>query len=311
LPTTHSSSFFEVPSGFSGLILKHENLNRHTSLRVGGAADCMFIPHSLEDIQLLLRYAHRENIPTYLLGGGTNLLVSDAGVRGWVIKLDRFMGDVKRNGNRIVAGAGTILSKLVKKTISCGLCGLENLYGIPGTVGGAVAQNAGAFGSVVSDCLVSITLVDKTGELVKYSKKELDFSYRSGPLRIDNQVIVDATFQLEPGDRKSLEQTIKTIAKERKKKFPAKNPTAGCFFKNDPQNPAGKLIDQAGLKGCQIGGAMVSEVHANFIINTGSATAADIYELMNLVREKVHDRFGVLLEPEVKLWPGPSPVPST
>lgn len=303
MPTTNPSSYFsEVPSGFSGLILKHENLSRHTSLKVGGPADVLFIPHSLEDIQLLLREAHSKNIPTYFLGGGSNLLVADAGVRGWVIKIDRFMGDVKRDGNRIVAGAGVVLNKLVNMTISCGLCGLENLWGIPGTVGGAVVQNAGAFGSAVSDCLVSISLLDKSGELVKHSKKELDFAYRSGPLGEDCRVIVDVTFELEPGDRKALEQKIKTISQQRKEKFPTKKPTAGCFFKNDPVNPAGKLIDRAGLKGYKIGGAMVSEVHANFIVNTGTATAADIYQLMNLVREKVKDKSGIILKAEVKLW---------
>ena len=302
MPTTHPSSY-SVPSGFSGLILKHENLSRYTSLRVGGPADVLFIPHSLADVQIILREAHHRNIPIYLLGGGTNLLVSDAGVRGWVIKIDRVFGRIDRNANSIVAGAGVALIKLVNKSVSYGLAGLENLYGIPGTVGGAVAQNAGAFGSVVSDCRVSISLVDKSGTLKEYPKKDLDFSYRNGPLWEDNQVIVDMTFELEPADQGSLEQTIKRIAKERKEKFPTKKPTAGCFFKNPPQGEsAGKLIDQAGLKGLKVGGAMVSDVHANFIVNTGTATAADIYELMNLVREKVKDKFGILLKTEVKLW---------
>ncbi len=302
MPTTHPPYFSEIPSGFSGLVYQHENLSRHTTLRVGGPADVLFIPHTLEDIQLILRQAHGKNIPTYLLGGGSNLLVSDAGIRGWVIKIGSLMGDFHQDGDRIVCGAGMVLGKLVKKTISCGLGGLENLWGIPGTVGGAVVQNAGAFGSSVSDCLISITVVDKTGELVEYSKEKLDFSYRSGPFAEDNQVIVEVTFELEPGDRKSLEQTIKRIALERKEKFPSKKPTAGCFFKNPPENSAGKLIDQAGLKGCKVGGAMVSVVHANFIINTGSATATDIYELMNLVREKVKDKSGIILKAEVKLW---------
>jgi UDP-N-acetylmuramate dehydrogenase len=293
---------YQAPLDFSGIILKNENLNRFTSLRLGGPADYLLVPPDLDNLQLLLQQAHPQNIPTYLLGGGTNLLVADTGVRGWVIKIDRLSGTIQRVENRIIVGAGISLSRLIKKTISYGLSGLERLYGIPGTVGGAVAQNAGAFGAAVSDSLVSITLMDETGSVREYPKEELDFSYRSGPLGESRQIIVEAVFQLKLDDPKLLEKSIKTIILERKKKFPLSKPTAGCIFKNPSQDPAGKLIDRAGMKGFAVGGVMVSPKHANFIVNTGSAKANDVYQLMSLIREKVKDRFGVLLEPEVKLW---------
>lgn len=303
MPTTQPLfSSYPAPSDFSGVILKNENLSRFTSFRLGGPADYLLVPPDLDNLRLLLQQAHPQKIPLHLLGGGTNLLVADTGVRGWVIKIDRLLGTFQRVENRIIAGAGLSLSRLINKTISYGLSGLEWLYGIPGTVGGAIAQNAGAFGAAVSDCLVSITLMDETGSVHKYPREGLDFSYRSGPLGEGRQVIVEAVFQLKSHEPKLLEKTIKNIILERKKKFPLSKPTAGCIFKNPSQGSAGQLIDQAGMKGFAVGGAMVSPKHANFIINTGSARADDVSRLMSLIQEKVKDRFGVLLEPEVKLW---------
>lgn len=295
-------STYPAPSDFSGAILNNENLSRLTSFRLGGPADYLLVPPDLDDLQRLLQQAHTQNIPIHLLGGGTNLLVADSGIRGWVIKMSRQAGTLQRVENRIVVGAGISLSQLIKKAVADGLSGLEGLYGIPGTVGGAVAQNAGAFGAAVSDCLVSITLMDETGSLRKCPREELDFSYRSGPLGDGNQVIVEAVFQLKPDEPKLLEKTIKNIIQERKKKFPLSKPTAGCIFKNPSPDSAGKLIDRAGMKGVSIGGAMVSPIHANFIVNTDSARADDVYRLMRLIQEQVNNRFGILLEPEVKLW---------
>lgn len=302
MPTNRSSSSDnQLFPGFSGLVLEKENLGPHTSLRVGGAADYLFIPRRWEDIRFLLRHAHREKI--YLLGGGTNLLVADAGVRGWVIKTSHLCGTLRLVENRIIAGAGTSLTGLIKKTAAEGFSGLEMLYGIPGTVGGALAQNAGAFGAVISDCLLSLTVLDETGSLRQYSKEDLNFSYRSGPFQKDGKsIIVEGVFELKPDDPESLKQTIQKVIQQRKRKFPLSKPTAGCIFRNPPQKPAGKLIELAGMKGVRVGGAMVSHEHANFIINTGSASAGDIYCLINSVREKVRDQFGILLETEIELW---------
>lgn len=303
MPTTQPSlSSYQAPSDFSGAVLKNENLARFTSFRLGGPADYLLIPPDLDNLKLLLQQAKSQNIPIHLLGGGSNLLIADSGVRGWVIKIGRLLGSLQRIENHITVGAGVFLNQLIKKTISYGLSGLERLYGIPGTVGGAIAQNAGAFDASISDCLVSITLMDETGSVRGYPRDKLDFSYRSGPLGKGHQVIVEAVFQLKPDKPELLEQTIKNIIRQRKEKLPVSKPTAGCIFKNPLQNQAGKLIDLAGMKGFTVGGAMVSPKHANFIINTGSAQANDVYQLMNLIQEKVKDQFGVFLEPEVKLW---------
>jgi len=288
-----------------GAALSDHPLAKHTSFQIGGPADLLVEPASVEELAKTLRHASELGVPVMCLGGGTNILVSDAGIRGCVVKLGKpftYIRELEAQQEfvRIEVGASTRFIRLAKDTVSRGLAGLEFAAGIPGSVGGAAQMNAGAFGGEISNTMTSMTYVTAVGEIVEKPREDLQFSYRKLALA-PGTVITSLRFRLLRSSVGRLQQEVARVQEKRRRNQPAGYPNAGSIFKNPPGEFAGRLIEKAGLKGTMKGGAQVSPDHANFIINLGSATASDVRELMSVVQEEVWSRCGVWLEPEVRL----------
>lgn len=291
---------------WSGEIEWDSPMARWCTLQVGGSARAVATPASRAELQSLLTVLAKLGVCWQVIGRGSNLLVADAGYDGVIVMLGRKFAAIEqrageKGGESLVrVEAGCSLMKLVNWCAAQGLAGLEFAAGIPGSVGGAVVMNAGAWGKEMSEVLSSVTFLRTSGELVERKKADLAFSYRH--LETEGMVVAAAEFLLQAGDRQDIERKCGQLLRDRKEKQPQGLANAGSFFKNPAGlPPAGKLIQDAGLKGFTVGGAQVSELHANFLVNTGSATAQDFLDLMRLVQEKVFERFGVRLEPEVHL----------
>jgi UDP-N-acetylmuramate dehydrogenase len=276
-----------------------EPMSRHTSLHIGGPADYFVRVRSEDDLVGAVRVARAAEVETFILGGGTNLLVADAGIRGVV--LQNTWSDVTVRGSVLDAASGTPLASVAAAAARNGIIGLEWMATVPGTVGGAVHGNAGAFGSDTASALIDARLLDLNGDLWNATVDELEYSYRTSSLQHTPVICVRARFQGEPGDRPTAVKRIKELANERIAKQPLAQPNTGSIFRNPPGDHAGRLIEAAGLKGTRIGDAVVSEKHANFIVNAGHATAADVRALLLRCQAEVKDRFGVDLVPEVEL----------
>jgi UDP-N-acetylmuramate dehydrogenase len=283
-----------------GRVLIDAPMRRFTSMKVGGPAECLLFPKDVEELRKIIRFARRKKIPFLILGKGTNLVVRDKGVRGWVINLTQGMKKVKIDGEVVEAEAGLSLQRLIKFSIQKGLTGLEPFFGIPGTVGGGLAMNAGAWGAELKDILLSMTLMKEDGEIVKRSRSRLRFSYRGLALS-PSWIILNGCFQLKRGRKEEILERVKSYSEMRKKKQPLDYPSAGSIFKNPKEGLAGKWIEEAGLKGFRIGQAMISERHANFIINLGKAKAEEVIRLMEFVEKKIYEEKGIPLEREVKV----------
>ncbi len=279
--------------------LVDEPMSRHTSFRIGGPADLMALVESPQALANLITAALEHEVPLTVLGGGTNLLVLDGGVRGLVLKLGTEFASVREAGGGLCARAALPLARLLAEArIRC-LSGLEFAAGIPGTVGGGLWVNCGALGQALGSRFVSASGISHSGEIVSVDREDVKFSYRSAAFPVP-MVITEATFDLEKGDPVGMDKAMHD-ALERRKYQPLDVPSAGCVFKNPQDEPAARLIEGASLKGLQRGGAKVSHRHANYIVNKGGATAADILELIAEVRKTVLDRFGVSLEMEVRV----------
>ncbi len=279
-----------------------ERLDSHTTFRIGGEADCFVQPAGEEEMIGLLREAGARGIPCLVIGKGSNLLVSDDGFRGLVIqtgKLDR----ITVEGTCLRAEAGVSLARLAAFACEKGLAGLEFAHGIPGTLGGAVYMNAGAYGGEMAQAVTKVR-VFRDGEILEFSGDEMRFGYRTSRLKEEGGTVLSVTLSLSKGDSSAIRGQIRDLDARRKEKQPLEYPSAGSFFKRPEGYFAGALIEQAGLKGAHIGDARVSEKHAGFIINTGKATCRDVLQLMMLVQEKVYADSGVHLEPEVLLIGG-------
>ena len=290
-----------------------EPMTRHTYFKVGGPAEAFVTPPDMAGLEQLMSWCRSSRQPWMVIGGGSNLLVKDGGIGGIVISLGQCLKDIRTTEGgsdiRLTAQTGVKLPSLCRYCIERGFAGLNFALGIPATVGGAIVMNAGTARGSMADVLESIDCLQPDGRWVRFDRRELDFSYRclswkgSGPN--DEGVIpiiVDGSFSLKPGDAKMLADEAEEILKLRAAKQPIDQPSAGCFFKNPtPDRSAGELIEKAGLKGRQIGNARVSTRHANFIVNTGGATARDILSLMELVQKRVAEKFEVELVPEVKI----------
>ncbi len=274
-------------------------LARHTSLGIGGPADLFVRVASEEDLLGAIAVARQNELPLLVLGGGTNVLVSDRGVRGVV--LQNAWSEATAVDLTIEASSGTPLAHVAAVAARNGILGLEWMATVPGTVGGAVHGNAGAFGGETGDDLVDATLVDLNGDAWLAKGSELGFAYRTSALQKTPIVCLRARFRGAPGDRRTAVATIKRIANERIATQPLGQPNTGSIFRNPPGDHAGRLIEAAGLKGVRAGGAAVSEKHANFIVNTGTATASDVLALMRRCQKAVLERSGVSLVPEVEL----------
>jgi UDP-N-acetylmuramate dehydrogenase len=283
-----------------GRILFDAPMRQFTSIKVGGPADGLFFPKDVKELRKLVRHVRRKNIPLLILGKGTNLVVRDTGIRGWVVSLTQGMRRVQMNGEVVEAEAGLPLQRLVQFSIQKGFTGFEPFSGIPGTVGGGLAMNAGAWGAELKDLVLSVTLMKEDGEVVDRAREKLKFSYRNLSLPA-SWIILGGRFQLKKADRGEILERVKTYSEMRKRTQPLDYPSAGSIFKNPEQGSAGKWIEEAGLKGFKMGQAMISDLHANFIINLGKATAEEVINLMEWVEKKIYDEKGISLEREVKV----------
>jgi UDP-N-acetylmuramate dehydrogenase len=279
--------------------VRAEPMSRHTSLRVGGPADVFVRVTSEDDLRGAVQVARQHEVPLFVLGGGTNLLVADRGMRGVVI--ENAWSEATVEGEVVTAASGTPMAHVAAVSARAGIIGLEWMATVPGTVGGAVHGNAGAFGTETADVLVDAELMDLNGDTWTATRAEFGFTYRTSALQGTPIVVVRARFRGTAGDRDTAVRRIKDMANERATKQPLAQPNTGSIFRNPPGDFAGRLIEAAGLKGRRLRGAMVSEKHANFIVNTGTATAADVRELMRLCQGTVKERFGVDLVPEVEI----------
>lgn len=286
-----------VPAPAFGV--RNEPMSRHTSLKVGGPADYFVRVASEDDLRGAVLVARQHELPVFMLGGGTNLLVSDRGMRGVV--LENAWSEASVDGDVVTASSGTPLAHVAAVATRSGIVGLEWMATVPGTVGGAVHGNAGAFGSETADVLVDAELMDLEGESWAAANEDLRFAYRTTALQGTPTSVLRARFRGAPGDRAAAVRRIKEIANARAAKQPLAQPNTGSIFRNPPGDFAGRLIEASGLKGRRVGAAMVSEKHANFIVNTGEASASDVLELMRLCQREVRDRFAIDLVPEVEV----------
>lgn len=301
-----AAAFGEATAGFlGGKIRWHVPLAGYTTYRIGGPAEALVFPERSSELACLLQVLRRLHIPWLLLGRGSNVLVADSGVRGVVIVLGRGFGAIETVG-QTAAGvlvrveAGCALARLVNWTVQHGLAGLEFAVGIPGSVGGAIVMNAGAWQQEMRDVLEEVTLMDGSGAVAVRPAAQMAFSYRSWGEEND-RIALEGRFLLTLDDREEIRRRCSANLAKRRERQPRVAASCGSFFKNPGGGrTAGQLIDEAGLKGVRVGGAMVSPVHANFLVNSGSATASDILKLMKVVQDRVAETFGVLLEPEVR-----------
>ena len=281
-------------------LLHDEPLSHYTFTKTGGPADLLAFPKSIAEIQQLLAYAKDNNLPLTFIGNASNLIVKDGGIRGLVIILTA-MKKIEAHGNLVTADAGARLIDTTEAAYQAGLTGMEFAAGIPGSVGGAVFMNAGAYGGEVKDCLQSATVLTRTGELKTYTNAEMHFSYRHSLVQTNGDIVVKATFGLRPGNLVAIREQMDNLNAQRAAKQPLEYPSCGSVFKRPVGHFVGPMIQKAGLQGHIIGGAQISTKHAGFIVNIGGATATDYMNMIHLVQKTVAEKFDVQLEPEVRI----------
>lgn len=280
---------------------RNEPMSAHTTFRVGGCCDIMAFPNSVESVRGLIMCANASVLNYYVLGNGSNVLLSDKGFRGAIILLSADFSEITVKDDVITAAAGASLQRVCRLALESGLSGMEFAYGIPGTVGGAVYMNAGAYGGEIKDIVSRVTCVNRQGEIITYKADELDLSYRSSRFSTSGEIILSADFKLEKGDSSSIKARMDELMERRKSRQPLEYPSAGSAFKRPEGTFAGLVIEQSGLKGYTVGGAQISEKHANFIINRGGATADDIMTLISEVKKTVKEKTGYELECEIRI----------
>ena len=285
----------------AGTLLEREPMSKHTSFRIGGPADLFVQPANEEELWNALHLARQEKVPFFIVGNGSNLLVSDEGFRGMILHTGGMLKDIFVEGDVIYAQAGALLSTVAKTALEHGLAGMEFAAGIPGTLGGAVCMNAGAYGGEMKDILLDAEVLTQEGERLVLPVEELNLSYRHSVIFEKNYVVLAAHIRLSRGDTAEIKNRMNELAGARRDKQPLEYPSAGSTFKRPEGYFAGKLIQDAGLKGYTVGGAQVSEKHSGFVINRGGATAEEVRFLIRQVQQKVRSQFGVELEPEVRM----------
>lgn len=292
-----------IQEKFPGMrVFENEPLSRHTTFRVGGPADVMAFPKDENELSFLFKLAKSENVPVTVIGNGSNLIVKDRGIRGLTIALGEDFSGITVHENKITACAGELLSRIARTALNHSLTGLEFASGIPGSLGGGMAMNAGAYGGQLSDVCVSARVFDpETGEIKEYPASELALGYRTSMPLKKGCIVTSAKFQLRKGDKDEILKTMEDLNARRREKQPLAYPSAGSTFKRPEGYFAGALIEGANLKGVSVGGAQVSTLHAGFIINTGNATAKDILDLIKHVQKVVFEKYGVNLETEVRV----------
>ena len=282
-----------------GSFLKDEAMAKHTSYRIGGPANAYITPRDKDDLSQILQFANQHGIATYFVGSGSNLLVADEGIEGLVITLGKSLKRLEITGATVFAESGVMLGKMVKECISRNLSGVESMIGVPGTLGGALVMNAGAFGGEISNYLKHVTVMEMDGQEKQYQPGDISFSYRHSTFP-DDEIVISAEFELIQSDKDTVQEKRAVASGGRKATQPLKFRSAGSVFKNPKEGAAGYYIDQAGLKGTKVGDAEISPIHANFFVNHGKAKASDVVALIRLARETVHDKFGIMLDLEVK-----------
>ncbi len=278
-----------------------EPMSRHTTFRIGGNADYFVKPGNADEVAAVIAVCREYSIPYFILGNGSNLLVSDDGYRGMIINIMDNMDSVTVDGRIITAQAGALLVRVSVMARDNALTGLEFASGIPGTIGGAVYMNAGAYGGEMKNVVKTVRAIDEYGRIYELDSEKMDFSYRHSIVEERKLIVLEVTLELEHGSREAINDRMKELAEARRSKQPLEYPSAGSTFKRPEGYFAGKLIMDAGLRGYSVGGAQVAEKHCGFVINKGGATASDVVELIRDVQHDVDDKFGVTLEPEVKM----------
>ena len=280
-------------------IYVQEAMASHTTFRVGGPADCLVEIETPEQLSRIQKYLQIVEIPFFVVGNGSNLLVSDKGYKGIVLQIGKKMSKITVDGDKIIAQAGALLSQVAQTALKQGLTGFEFAAGIPGTVGGAVVMNAGAYGGEMCQVVCEVSVVNKEGELIVLDNESMEFGYRTSAIKNHPFVVTEVVYQLQKGDETEIKAKMDELASKRREKQPLEYPSAGSTFKRPEGYFAGQLIMEAGLRGFQIGGAKVSDKHCGFVINAGGATADDVMDVICHVQETVSEKFGVQLEPEV------------
>lgn len=281
-------------------ILENEPMSKHTTFRIGGNAD-VFVSPKVNQVADVIKLAKEYQVPVTIIGNGSNLLVGDKGIRGLVLSFGKKAEEIVLDGRCMTVSAGTILAKVAAEAAKNSLTGLEFAAGIPGTMGGAIVMNAGAYGGEMKDVLISAKVLTPEGEVKELSNAELDLSYRHSCIPEKNYIVLEATLELTEGDEAVIRETMEDFKNRRVDKQPLEYPSAGSTFKRPEGHFAGKLIQDADLRGYQVGGAQVSEKHCGFVINKGDATAKDVLQLISDVKKIVYEKFQVELEPEVKM----------
>ena len=293
-------NFDELKSLIKGEIKEKEMMSKHTYYGIGGPAEAFIVPRDKEELSKILCYAHRHTIPAYFIGSGSNLLVSDEGIQGIVLSPRKGFKQLQFRNCSVYAESGVMLGRIVRESIKRNLSGLESLIGVPGTLGGALVMNAGAFGGEISNYLRCVDIMNMKGQIISYNPNDLDFAYRFSSFKED-EFIISANFILKNEDSKVILRNKNNANRGRKTSQPLKFRSAGSVFKNPKNFAAGYLIDKAGLKGTKIGDAEISTQHANFFINHGQASSNDILNLIRIAKEKVKKKFDIELELEIKL----------
>ena len=282
-------------------LLENESMAKHTTFRVGGNADMYVSVKSVRELSSLIKLARETDTPFLVIGNGSNILVKDKGIRGLVIEIGSGMSDFELKGNKIYTQAGVLISKLASLALNHSLSGMEEISGIPGTLGGGIYMNAGAYGGELKNIIKTVTYIDEYGEEKTVTADECGFGYRKSIFTNGGKYIVSAVIELSEGDRTEISEKMADYAKRRREKQPLSLPSAGSTFKRPEGYFAGALIQDSGLKGYKSGGAMISDLHAGFVVNYDNATSQDILDVIKHTQETVLDKFGVMLETEVKI----------
>lgn len=280
---------------------ENEPMQAHTSFRIGGPADLLVLPADVNQLKAVIAKARIEKVPLTIIGNGSNLLVKDKGIRGVVVKVGNTIKNMICHDEKIFAEAGVSLAAVANKAAACSLTGLEFAVGIPGSIGGAVFMNAGAYDGEMSKVVTRVTVLTVDGEIKDLSKEELSFCYRHSAIQESGAIVIAVEMQLAKGNADEIRSKMADFTNRRTTKQPLDIPNAGSMFKRPPGHYAGTLIEQAGLKGYTVGGAQVSAKHAGFVVNVGCATAEDVLQLISDVQKKVYEYAGVHLEPEVRV----------
>lgn len=284
-----------------GEVLFNEPMKKHTSFKIGGPVDVMIIPQNEEDLVNSVKLCREQDIEFYIMGNGSNLLVKDGGIRGVAIKINEGFNDIKIDGTKIYCQSGALLTAVSRRAFKQSLTGMEFANGIPGTIGGGVTMNAGAYGGELKDIIEKVRVLDKNNNIVEYTNQEMDFRYRGSKVVDEGLIVLGVEIILEQGDLSAIEVTMKDLTFRRTSKQPLELPSGGSTFKRPEGHFAGKLIEDSGLKGLIHGGAQVSEKHCGFVVNIDNASCKDVLGLISIIKKTVKDNFDVELEPEIKL----------